>query len=59
MAAVVCMDACRYGLEFVRYVLYRKWMGVQPRVHLRGRVVSGEFEARMNAMQAPTLKRIK
>lgn len=37
----------RYGLEFVRYVLYRKWLGRYPRVHLRGRVVSGEFEAKM------------
>lgn len=42
-----CSNARRYGLEFVRYVLYRKWLGRYPRVHLRGRVVSGEFESKM------------
>ena len=45
----VLLQFFRYGLEFVRYVLYRKWLGRYPRVHLRGRVVSGEFEAKMQA----------
>ena len=43
----VLLRFSRYGLEFVRYVLYRKWLGRYPRVHLRGRVVSGEFESKM------------
>ena len=48
-----------YGLEFIRYVLYRKWMGLRPAVHLRGREVSREFEARMEAMSGSTIKGIK
>ncbi|KAG1666767.1 hypothetical protein FOA52_004603 [Chlamydomonas sp. UWO 241] len=47
-----------YGLEFVRYVLYRKWLKRRPRVHLRGRVVAQEFDARMDGMRDSTLRQI-